>query len=189
MRPFVPSLLLLAVSSAASAQVTLNASMTADNAFTAFISTDPSVPGDSFLSGNTWQMTSTGSTVLPTAGTYYLHVTAQDFGPPMMLIGLFTLDDASATFQNGGQSLVTNTTDWTVSATGFADPGVAPADIGPNGTSPWGNFPAMGPDAHFIWHPNLPSTAFFTTVITVVPAPATLTPLAALGLIALRRRR
>lgn len=188
MRPFVPSLLLLAVSSAASAQVTLNAAVTADNLFTAYISTDPTVQGDSFLSGANWPQTFQGSTALTDAGTYYLHIVATDQGPPMMLIGSFTLDSTNATFSNGGQSLVTNTTDWTVNATGFADPGVTPLDLGPNGTGPWGNFPAMGPDAHFIWHPNLPSTAFFTTVITVVPSPATL-PFTSLGLVALRRRR
>jgi hypothetical protein len=189
MRPCVPAALLLAVASSASAQVTLNATMTADNAFTAFISSDPTAAGTSFLSGNNWPQTFTGSVILPGAGTYYLNITAQDFGAPMMLIGLFTLDDASAVFQNGQQSLVTNSTDWTASSTGYADAGVTPANLGPNGTGPWGTFPAIGSDARFIWHPQSPSTAYFTTVITVVPAPAAVIPLASLALLAARRRR
>jgi hypothetical protein len=189
MRLCVPTLLLLAAASSASAQVTLNASMTVDNLFTASISTDPTMEGTSFLSGANWPQTFTGSTTLTDPGTYYLHITAVDQGPPAMFIGLFTLDSVNATFSNGTQSLVTNTADWTVSATGYGDPGVTPLDIGPNGIGPWGNFPGMGPDAHFIWHPNLPLTAYFTAVITVVPAPATFLPLASIGLLALRRRR
>ncbi len=180
---------LLALTSAGSAQVTLHATMTADNLFTASISTSPDVAGTSFLSGANWQQMFNGSVILPDAGTYYLNITATDQGAPMMLIGLFTLDSTDASFQNDGQSLVTNAVDWTSSATGFADPGVAPTDIGPNGTGPWGTAVGVGPDARYIWHPGFPATAYFTTVITVVPAPAALVPVASIGLLALRRRR
>lgn len=189
MRSFVVSALVLAAASAASAQVTLNATMTADNLFTASISTDPTAAGDAFLSGASWPTTFTGSTTLTAAGTYYLHVRAEDQGAPMMFIGLFTFDNASATFQNGTQSLVTNTVDWTVSATGFGDAGVTPLDLGANGTGIWGNFPLIGPDARHIWHPDFPSVTYFTTVITVVPAPAAVVSMGSLGLLAMRRRR
>jgi hypothetical protein len=189
MRLFAASALALLAAPLASAQVTLNATMTADNLFTAYVSTSPTLEGTSFLSGANWPQTFQGSTVLTDAGTYYLHIIATDQGAPMMLIGLFTLDSTDATFANGTQSIVTDSVDWSVSDTGLGVGVVAPIDLGANGTSPWGNFALMGPEAHFIWHPNLPATAYFSTTITVVPAPAALVSFASLGLIAMRRRR
>lgn len=189
MRPSVFIVLGLAIVPSAAAQVTLSAAATADNAFTAYISTDPLANGSSFLSGDSWPTTFTGSTSLPGGGTYYLHVLAQDFGPPAMFIGRFTLDGADATFQNGTQTLVTNTADWRVSNSAFGVGEVAPLDIGPNGSGPWGNFPLMGPDAHFLWHPNGGLTAYFSTTITVVPAPTGALALAGGAMLLTRRRR
>jgi hypothetical protein len=189
MRSFMyPAGASLLFAAGASAQVTLHAAINVDNVFEAFVSTDPDSAGTSFLSGANWPQTFAGSIVLPGAGTYYLNVRAVDQGAPMMFIGSFTLDSADATFQNGQQTLLTNTTDWTSSAAGFDAPGFAPIDLGANGVSPWGAFPSLG-DARFIWHSDFPGTSYFTTVITVVPAPAAIAPLAALGFLAGRRRR
>lgn len=188
-RSVVASSLVLALAAASHAQVTLSAVATADNAFTAYISTTPGLPGDSFLSGNDWTQTFSASTVLPGPGTYYLHIAALDFGAPMMLIGRFSLSDSAASFQNGLQELVTDPTNWRVSISDFTSPGVVPADLGPNGITPWGNFPAMTPDARFIWFPQPTPTAFFTTVITVVPAPASILMIAGLVATGCHRRR
>lgn len=189
MRLFVAPAIVLGLASAASAQVTLSANMTADNEFTAYISTSPTLEGTSFLSGNSWPSTFSGSTVLNDAGTYYLHVFAIDRGPPMMFIGDFTLDNVDATFQNGAQTLTTDAVNWVVSSTGFGDSTVAPADLGQNGASPWGSFALIDSSARYIWHPSSSQVAYFSTTITVVPAPAAMTSFAALGLVALRRRR
>jgi hypothetical protein len=170
------------------ADVTLFADMTVDNAFTAYISTSDNVAGTQFLAGNNWQINATGSTVLTAPGTYYLHVAAVDLGPPAMFIGLFSLTGTGGSFSNGTQLLATEITDWRVSVTGFDGASSVPIDIGPNGTGPWGTFPTMT-GAHFIWAPDAPLTAFFSTTITVVPAPAGTGLLALAAIVGFRRRR
>lgn len=170
-------------------QVDLRARVNVDNAFTAYLSDTAGVQGTAFLTGNSWGTTFDGTIVINAPGTYYLQVLAQDFGLPEMFMGLFELNDASATFSNGTQSLFTETTDWVVSSTGFAGPFVTPADLGPNGAGPWGNFSYAGPGAHFIWHPQAVTPVYFQTVITVVPAPASIVMLGGVGLAGLRRRR
>jgi hypothetical protein len=183
------SFLTLVLPAAASADITLTASMTVDNSFTASISTSPTAAGTTFLTGNNWPTVSTGSFVFPAAGTYYLQVEAVDGGPPAMFIGQFGLAGGNATFSNGTAALVSNTTNWVVSNSGFGVGTVTPLDIGPNGTGPWGNFGAISSDAHYLWAPTYTPVVYFTTVITVVPAPAGAAVLGLGALAALRRRR
>ena len=177
----------IAVAASHAGVTTLNASLTADNLFTAYISTDDSLAGTAFASGASWPQTFNGSFDFLDAGTYYLHVAAVDQGLPAMFIGRFTLSGTDATFANGTQELLTNTTDWRVSSTGFNGVFGAPADLGPNGTSPWNSFPQMT-TAHFIWAPNNPGTAFFSTTITVVPTGSSAVLFSA-GLLTMMRRR
>ncbi len=172
--------------------ITLNASMNIDNSFVAYISTDASLAGTQFLSGNSWPTTYNGSFEFTTAGTYYLHIFAHDAGRPAMFIGNFSLSSTDATFANGTQSLLTDasTGDWSAALDGFGGADVGVVDLGANGTAPWGNFVAHG-DARFIWATGSPTPldAYFSTTITVVPAPAS--GLAALGVVGCvgRRRR
>jgi hypothetical protein len=174
-------------------QVTLSASMTVDNTFTASISTNPLTAGTSFLTGNNWQQTYSDSTLLSAPGTYYLQVRATDLGRPEMFVGQFGLaatNGFSATFSNSTTSLLTNSTDWVVSNTGFGVSTVAPLDIGANVTgSTWGVRPGISSAARFLWAPNYTGTVYFTAVITVVPAPGCAGALALAGLVATRRRR
>lgn len=178
------------ISATVMADVTLNASLTADNLFTASISTTPTSAGTSFLSGANWQQTFSGGVVLPGAGTYYLQIEATDQGRPEMFVGQFSLTgDAGASFSNGNLSLLSNATDWVVSNTGFGDNPVAPLDIaGNSGSSTWGPRPGIDGAARFLWAPTYTPTVYFTTVITVVPAPAGAAALG-LGVLALARRR
>ncbi len=186
--PALASLTLAAtLTAAANAQITLAGSATADNLFAASVSTSATAPGTVWLSGNNWPSTFSASTEIPVAGTYYLHVFAQDQGRPEMFIGRFTLTGQSA-FANGTQELLTNATDWVVSNTGFGDNTTAPTVLGPNGSGPWGNFTAMG-NASFIWAPQYANgLAYFTASFTVIPAPTTAAA-GLLGLVALRRKR
>lgn len=171
--------------------IQLSATMTVDNGFTASISTDANTAGTTFLTGSSWPTTYVGSFNFTAPGTYYLHILAQDSGRPAMFIGSFALSSTDATFSNGTQQLLTDasTGDWAASLTGFGGADVGVQDLGANGTSPWGTFASMGA-ARFIWANGNPTplTAYFTTVITVVPAPASLGGLALGGLVAMRRR-
>lgn len=183
----------LVVASSASGQVTLSASMTVDNAFTAYISSSPVVQGTQFLTGNNWTTTYTGSTVINDPGTYYLQIRATDLGRPEMFIGQFNLlnfaPGFSAEFQNASALLLTDATNWRVSNTGFGVNETNVLDIGPNGIGPWGTRPNIPAAARFLWAPQYTSTVYFSTTITVVPAPATLGVLGLAGLVASRRRR
>lgn len=169
------------VTASAMGQVTLNVLMVADDSFQASISTDPNAAGSVFLSGNGFFNTFTGSTVLPGPGTYYLQVRAEDFGGQRMMIGRFTLDSVLGAFGNGTQTLLSGVPDWTVSETGFGVAPLAPVVVG-NG---WGLYPGLD-SASYIWHPAIPSVAYFTTEIVVVPAPASM---GLVGLAAFGRRR
>lgn len=176
----------------ASAQVTLSASMTADNAFQASISTDAAAAGPNFLTGSSWQSTFSGSTQINAAGTYYLQVLAQDFGDPASFIADLTLSAQpgwSATFSNGGTTLLTNLTDWVVSNQGFGVNTTVPVSFGADGVGPWGDRSNISNNALNIWHSSNPDNAYFTTVITVVPAPGAAALLGLGGLALTRRRR
>lgn len=168
------------------ASVTLNAAITADDYFTAFISTSPTLQGVSFLSAENYFINHFGSAVLPEAGTYYLHVIAGDRGNQRMFIGDFTLDSPDATFLNGTQSLLTNTADWGVSSEGLGLNMVQPV-VQPSG---WGA-PRQGisPNASYLWHPQQPAVAYFSTPITVVPATGVAGLLGVAALALGRRRR
>lgn len=169
--------------------VSMDASMTVDNSFTAYVSTDPTLNGDQFLTGGSWPTTYSGSYDFDTAGTYYLHVYAHDAGSPEMFIGLFNLTNENATFSNGTQRLITDASDnWAASITGFGGDDVGLSDRGANGTAPWGFYAAME-DARFIWADSARDDIYFTTIITVVPSPSTLGALGLCGLVCSRRRR
>lgn len=168
----------------------LNATMTVDNQFTAYLSTSPTMEGTAFMTGTSWPTTYTGLIDINAPGTYYLHVFAEDLGQPAMFIGLFSLSSANATFANGTQSLLTDgsQSDWTASIIGFGGASAGLVDLGPNGTSPWGNFAAMG-NARFMWAAGNPTSVYFSTKITVVPAPGIASVLLAGVTLAARRRR
>jgi hypothetical protein len=188
----------LLVGATAHAQ-SLSGDMTVDNAFTAFLSTNPAVAGTPIATGNNWPTTvSFGPVALVPGQNYWLQVAAENQGGPGMFIGDFTLTGPFH-FANGGTHINTNTTNWTLQTTSFAGPTIAIADEGPNGTGPWGNFPLIDAGAHFLWDgvSNCGScTIYFSTPIIadavgVVPEPSTWALLGSglLGLGAIARRR
>lgn len=193
----------------------ISASMTVDNAFYAYISTDDSVRGTLIGSGNNWPTTFGFSGALTSGVNNYLHIVAINYGGPGAFIGQFSLSDTAFKFANGTQSLLThatNTTDWRVryassNGTVAEQPWVMPNgtdtvfSLGLDGTSPWGFRPGISDAAAFIWGSTANSlcattgnhctVSFSTTIFAdAVPAPVSLA-LVGLGLIglgALRRR-
>lgn len=176
-----------ALCAAAHGQSTLFGAVAVDNLFVASISTSATTAGTNWFSGNSWPTTFSSSFDITDAGTYFLHVFAQDQGRPEMFIGRFTLSGGGF-FANNSQELLTNATDWVVSNDGFGINTTAPTVLGPNGMGPWGNYAAMQ-NASFIWAPQYANgVAYFTASFTVIPTPASAAA-GLLGLTALRRKR
>lgn len=178
------------VAATASALATdLNVNMTVDNYFTAYISTDDTVVGTPFASSGNWQVPVSASFTFPGAGTYYLHVAGGDQGGAQAFLGDFTLTDAFGSFANGGQYLLTGTSDWLVSTEGFGSGYAPPTDYGVNATGSWGFLPQIDPTAHWIWSSGDDALAYFSTTITIVPGPGSLALVAVAGLVGGLRRR
>jgi hypothetical protein len=171
----VASLLALTVASAAYA-TDLSFDSTCDNGFYMYLSTDPNVQGTQIAYHNNW-FTAYSDTVTLNPGTQYLQVYGFDQGGPAGFIGNFSLSDTNFYFANGTQSLLTNTTDWVVSATGFGPPTVAPTAYGINdGLGPtWTVVPGIVTNASWIWTADNwgNDSAFFSTPIyyAAVPLP------------------
>ena len=79
--------------------------------------------------GADWGGTYSFSGVALTPGTtYYLQIDGRNGGGSGSIIGGFTLSDSSFQSANGSQSLVTDTSDWTYSYTGFGANAFTPTD-------------------------------------------------------------
>ena len=169
----------------------------ADNAFTVYLSTNDSVLGTAIATGNSWPTAySLGNVALTPGQTYYLQVDAVNSGGPDGYIGTFTLNNTDFQFENGTQTLETDTVNWLAdpATAGWTAPVDSPLSYGYDGTGPWGYQPSYDVTAQWIWSsPDNGVEAYFSTVITsTVPEPATwgiLAGVAALGLAAVRRRR
>ena len=177
----------VAASGAAAQVATLTAFATADNAFQMSISTDPTLQGDIFLTGNNWAATFSGTYDFAAPGTYYIQVSAQDFGDPASFIADLTVNNGSL-FSNGSDRLVTNQVDWVVSITGFGVATMAPLSFGADGVGPWGDRANIGNDALNIWHTPSADQVYFTALVRVVPTPGALALLGVASLVARRRR-
>ncbi|HSP69301.1 MAG TPA: PEP-CTERM sorting domain-containing protein, partial [Bryobacteraceae bacterium] len=158
----------------------ITANMAVDDAFNAYISTSEAALGTLIGTGNSWSTTYSFGTALTPGVTNYLHIVASDvFGLPSMFVGDFTLSDAGFHFSNGTQFLITDTTHWGASVTGFGGAYSTPLDEGVNGTSPWGLRPGIDASARLIWlDPVGGATRYFSTTIAPnvagVPEPSSL---------------
>lgn len=185
---------LTVAASGAALATNLNMTLTCDDDFEAFISTNDSVQGTSFLVDDVWWPTvESGSTALTSGMTNYLHIRARDvFGSVSALIASLSLSDANFQFGNSLQTLDTDTTYWGLSLSGWGINDLTPTDLGPNGTGPWGNIAGVNASARFIWGPRQGEANvyhYFSVAITPVPEPATIAGLGGLVALALRKRR
>lgn len=152
---------------------TLSGDLTVDNAFYAYVSTNPSVLGTLVASGNNWMSNVTlPSTALTPGKTNYLQIEAINYGLWGGFIGDFSLSGSGFRFANGSQSLVTNTANWLgIYNDSNSDPSTPQAWVEPTGSVvsqgplvsyPWdvvcpGCNTGIDPSADWIW----PSNAFW----------------------------
>lgn len=174
----------LAVIAGSASATTLSATLNVDNGFTAYISTDDSVAGTSFLTGSSWPVSSIGSTALTAGVTNYLHIYAYDTGGPQGLLGTFSLSDTDFQFGNGTQTLLSGDSAMMVSETGWSGYHAISQDYGANGVAPWGFMAAQSASSHWVWSDG-GDYAYFTVAIEstvpTIPLPASL-PFLAVGL-------
>ena len=183
---------LLAIASVGAQATTLTATITSDDAYEAYISTNDSVEGTQFLvSTGTWSSVETGSTALTAGVVNYLHIRSRNWSGPQMIIGQLSLSDADFAFDNNTQFNVTNITDWKLSRTGWGLNNLTAVDLGPDGLSPWGNQPGIDDSARFIWSEVAVNTDdhYWSIRLTPVPEPATMSVLGLAAFAAWRRRR
>lgn len=166
----------------------------ADDFFTAYVSTSPTVQGTQFANQTgTWQNgTVTGTINLTPSVTNYINIVARDaFGAPSMFIGSLSLSDSQFQFNDASQFIVSaNNSNWTASIVGVGGTPTSITDIGPNGQGPWGNFGTLPASARQIWTPGAVSDIrYFQVAVTPVPEPGTMLAFAGLAAIAAKRRR
>jgi hypothetical protein len=184
----VAVLAITALGSGNSQATVLTGSLTADNEFSAYISSSDSALGTLIATGNNWQQTYSLSTPL-TSGTNYLHIIADNAGGPASggnpdaFIGAFLLSDANYKFANGTQTLLTDTVNWKASdsaPSSWLAPTGTPINFGTNaGSNIWSNVsggarPGIDGSAQWIWSsPDLTGETFLSTTISAVPEPST----------------
>jgi MSHA biogenesis protein MshQ len=167
----------------------LSYNISMDNGFEVYLSTDNSTAGTLLGSGNWWPTTYNGSSFTLTPGQdYYLHVYGYDEGGMAGFLGQFTLSGTDHVFVNGTNNLLTNTSDWQASSTGW-NTYSTPTSWGINGVGPWGTLPNIDGTATWIWSGDADANnnSYFTTTIQAVPEPSStmLLGLGGLGLMAM----
>ena len=158
----------------------LSYNISTDNGFEVYLSTDNSIAGTPIGSGNWWPTTYNGSSLTLTPGkTYYLHVYGYDEAGIAAFLGQFSLSGTDHAFANGTNNLLTNTSDWQASSTGW-NTYSTPTSLGLNSTTePWltvggGPRPNIDGTATWIWSGDADANnnAYFTTTIQAVPEPS-----------------
>jgi len=137
----------------------LTGNLNVDNAFEAYISTDNSVQGTLLTSGTDWPTTYTLASSLTAGQDYYLHIKATDYGVIAGFLGEFKIGGSDHTFSNGQTTLNTNTSDWSVSTTGWENyQSVTAYGVNGDSPSPWNRIMSdISATAQWIWSSNNPA--------------------------------
>jgi MSHA biogenesis protein MshQ len=130
---------------------TLSGNLTADDEFDVFISTNDNLAGTYLGSGNNWRNTYTFSQNLVDGQDYYFHIFAKNNLSDAGFLGQFQLSGPDHVFPNDQTTVLTNTTDWKVSKTGWSGYVNASTRNGNNGVSPWGTRPFISASATWLW--------------------------------------
>jgi hypothetical protein len=138
---------------------TLTSTLTVDDDFEIYVSTDDSVPGTLLGGGSTvsrgWENSYAFTAALTPGVTNYVHVKGWDLnGLIAGFVGEFLLSDASFKFGNGTQHLLTGSSTWQISDTGFGVGYYSPGDIARNGDAPapwYVTIRGISGDAMWIW--------------------------------------
>jgi len=153
----------------------LNSSLTTDNEFYLYISTSDSTIGTLVGHGNNWGATYSYGSLLTAGVANYIHIYSIDWAGPQGLLGTFTLGDANFVFENGINTLNTDTINWDVNTTGFGNAYNAPVSYGSNGIGPWGYHPGISTSAQWIWDPSGTGSyniSYFSAKINPLSVPA-----------------
>ena len=154
---------------------TLKSTLRVDNKYTIYLATNDSADGTKFGSLDNYNAVTSHSINL-TAGTdYYLHIFAQDTNGIAGMLGEFSLIGTNFQFANGTQSLLTNTTNWLASTTGFGKNYTTPTFASAQDIkTSWGSTAGIKDSAQWIWagHNWDSNQAYFSTKISAIKAPA-----------------
>lgn len=174
---------IVAVAPIGAQATSMSADLTADNAFSLYLSTDENVLGTFVGSGSNWAVTyrMNGIELVPGVDNF-VHIVASDWGVVAGFIGDFTLSDDEFQFANGSRYMTTDAENWDVYLDYFGGTLGVLTEIGPNGTMPWGVRPNIDSSAQWIWTnegTDIYATRYFSTEIisnaaAPVPEPATM---------------
>ena len=132
-----------------SSDLSVTANLTADDAFSFYISQDESLDGNLIGLDNWWPTTHLMSASLVPGKTNYLHIVAKDlYGGIAGFIGEFTLHNQNFSFANGTQKLMTSVDNWVVYTDKFGGTKGVITSMGKYG---WGGITL---DAEWIWTNN-----------------------------------
>ena len=151
----------------------LTGTLTVDNSQSVYLSTDDNTQGVLIGTGSNWTVTDSVLGNLIAGTNYYLHVYGENITGPHAFLGDFSLSGTDHVFSNGSNSLLTNTTDWQVSNSGWSNYTTV-TSYGLNGVSPWGTRSGIDSNAEWIWTSGSNvrgATAYFTTAITATTNP------------------
>jgi hypothetical protein len=139
----------------------MQATITGDDSYELYLSSDPNQPGTLVGSAGGWETPELYTEPVAVGEQLYLHIVGNNGfsagGDWAGVIGQFDfiLPEGYFLMHDPDATRITTGADWMGNATGFGDPSVPVTDVAGYGGSPWGTRPGVGAfdaSAHWIWH-------------------------------------